>query len=431
MPSEALVAPPLAGAFPFVRQAPLRIGLGLVALVFYLWIIHSYKLPAGDIAVAGLGIGVLLRGGAIRIPTPLKILGVLILWASTGLAVTTSSAITMEALVGLIKLWVIAFCITNLIRTASELRFLIIAWLAIYALYPIRGALFNQYICQCTEFGRVAWNFVFENPNDLAAITLFPLGMAAGIGYVERVKIWRLAGLIGVGVLALTIMLTQSRGAMLAIGVSALLLPLSSNKKGRDLVLLILLVGVAALVAPRGVWQRLAGLTNLSVQSGMKDVDPEGSAESRWQLWQIAFSTIKQNPVTGVGAGMMPTTNRWEALRRKEGWGVRGTRDTHSTYLRLAAEMGIPGLAIFLAMWASLLVHVRRSRKKIRHLRPKEHQLLLFMELAIISFLVASIFGTYFLIQFSYLTIAVAWLAATILADEPWYVPPGSQAAGA
>lgn len=425
-PAQVATAPAML-AYPM--QEPLRFSLGLAALVFYLWIVHSYKLPVGDIAVIGMGIGVLLRGGKISVPAPLVVFGLLILWSLTGLAVTFEAPRTTLQLLLLAKLWVIAFCLFNLIRTAAELRFFVIVWLAVFALYPVRGALYNQYVCHCTEFGRVAWNFAFSNPNDLATLSMIPLGLAAGIASVERVKIWRYAGFIGVAVLSLTIMLTQSRGAMLAIGAATVLLIASSRNKARDLTLLVALMGVAALAAPRGVWERLAGLTNISVDQGMQGVDPEGSAESRWDIWMIAVDEIKRRPFTGLGLGMMPVANRLETLRRNERVTIRGERDTHSTYLRLAAETGFPGLLLYLALWGTILWKLRSVRRRIRETRPRDHQFLLFLEIAIISFSVAAIFGTYPYVASTYISAIAAWLAATILEREPWYVPPSQRAA--
>jgi O-antigen ligase len=155
----------------------------------------------------------------------------------------------------------------------------------------------------------------------------------------------------------------------------------------------------------------------------MKGVDPEGSAESRWAVWQIAMGEIRKRPVTGLGLGMMPIANRFEALRAKSAFTVRGVRDTHSTYLRLAAETGIPGLVIYLLMWAAVLRKIRRVRGQIRYVRHGEHQLLMFIEVAIISWMVASIFGTYPYIAFTYIGLSVAWLTAEIMEREPWYVP--------
>jgi O-antigen ligase len=226
-------------------------------------------------------------------------------------------------------------------------------------------------------------------------------------------------------VLAILIMLTQSRGVMLGMGGAALLLLVTSRRRGRDLVLLVLMMGGAAIVAPKDVWQRLAGLANFSVESGMQGVDPEGSAESRWLIWQIAWSSVKEKPLLGVGAGMMPTAHRWEALRRNITFTARGVRDTHSTYLRIAAEHGVPGFILYVAMWVALFAHLRRVRRTLRDSRPKEYQVLVFLELAMVAFMIASIFGTYGAIAFTYLSMSVIWLTATILEHEPWYVPRG------
>jgi O-antigen ligase len=256
-------------------------------------------------------------------------------------------------------------------------------------------------------------------------LTLVPLGLAAGVARVEKVKIWKWAAVAGVLVLSLLIMLTQSRGAMLALGVSAVSLVLISRRRGRDFLILLGLLTGAAFVAPKGVWQRLAGLANASVEGGMSGVDPEGSAESRCKIWQIAYTTAKENPILGVGAGMMPSAHRWEALRRDPtAYTVLGSRDTHSTYLRMAAEVGVPGLLLYLAIWGSVYAKVRRVRKRLRDVRPAESQFLVFLEVAMIAFAIASVFGTYGTLSFTYLSVAAVWLTAEILDAEPWYVPP-------
>jgi O-antigen ligase len=419
-----VAAPAMAAPFPYIPQQPLRFGLGLIALTFYLWLIHSYKLAAGDIAVIGLALGVLVRGSNIRFPLPLVFFGLFILWGCLGLGVTENLQRTSDALVSLGKLWIIAFCVLNVVRNAAEFRFVVIAWLALFAVYPVRGALYNQYICQCTTFNRVAWNFVFSNPNDLAALAMLPLGLSAGVATVERVKFFRLSALAGVLILALIVMLTQSRGAILALGAAAVLLALTSRHKGRDAILLLLLVGGAAVFAPKAVWERVAGLSNVSVEEGMQGVDQEGSAEARWQIWVIAARTIRENPVLGVGAAMMPVRHRWESGRLNLPDTMRGERDTHSTYLRIAAELGVPALILYVLMWASVFWRVRQVRRSIAHVRPKDHQFLFFLELAMLAYMVASLFGSYGALSFTYLIIAVAWLAAEILERETWYVSP-------
>ena len=428
--AQPAVPSPVARPFFSVPQEPLRLGVGLVALAFYLWLIHSYKLiGGGDVAVACLIVGVFVRGGSIRVPVPLQFFLAFIAWNALGLTVTTNTIETTDAIIALVKLWIIAFAVVNVVRTAAELRFMVIAWLAVFAFYPVRGAFFNQYICHCTEFGRVAWNFAFGNPNDLAALTLIPLGLAGGVATVERTKLFRWAAFVGVGVLGLLVMLTQSRGALLALGASGMLLFMTSRRKARDFSLLVLLFGIAAIFAPKTVWTRLAGLSNASVQGGMSGVDPEGSAEARWQLWKIAAATARDNPLLGVGPGMMPVVSRFATLRENMNITVRGYRDTHSTYLRIAAETGFPGLALYMAIWLSVFWRVRVARRAVAASRHGDHQMLFYLELAMVAFMVASLFGTYGNVSFTYLSICVAWLAAEILHKEPWYGSAQSVAA--
>jgi O-antigen ligase len=239
---------------------------------------------------------------------------------------------------------------------------------------------------------------------------------------VERVKFFRLSALIGVGILSLIILLTQSRGAIIGLGAALLILPLTSRKRGRDILLLTALIGIAAVFAPAAVWQRMAGLTNVSVEGDMQGVDAEGSALSRWQIWEVAARTIRDNPAIGVGAEMMSVRHSQEANRL--GLHEKGERDTHSTYLRIAAEMGIPGLILYLLMWAAVFRRVRQVRKAIAHTRIREHQFLFYLELAMFAYMVASVFATLGALTFTYLMMCVAWLAAETLAREPWYVSP-------
>jgi O-antigen ligase len=101
---------------------------------------------------------------------------------------------------------------------------------------------------------------------------------------------------------------------------------------------------------------------------------------------------------------------------------VRGQRDTHSTYLRIAAETGFPGLMIYFAMWGSVFWKVRTVRRTVRYVRPKDYQFLFYLELAMVAFSVAAIFGTYGALSFTYLSIAVAWLCAITFERDTWYV---------
>jgi putative inorganic carbon (HCO3(-)) transporter len=237
-------------------------------------------------------------------------------------------------------------------------------YLALFALYPVRGALYN-YINGFTEFGRIAWNFFFRNPNDLAMTCFLPLGLCAYVIFVEK-KAWiRWSAWIGVIVITGVQMLTQSRGAILALGAGILYFAMHTKRKVRTLLVIGALCTVAVAATPGNVWNRVAGLSRLS-SGDMSQVDPEGSAAGRSTLMRLAWQTALNNPVFGVGLGAASYENARVAEGNPSvGRDERGARDAHSTYIRAAAETGmVGGLCVLLTVLASI-AFCRARRKAV------------------------------------------------------------------
>ena len=62
---------------------------------------------------------------------------------------------------------------------------------------------------------------------------------------------------------------------------------------------LLLLIVVSA--APAGVWERVGGLRSATSVSNLSEVDPEGSAEQRFEIWQVAVRVVREHAVTETG----------------------------------------------------------------------------------------------------------------------------------
>lgn len=403
-----------------------RFSFSLVAIIVYLWVIHSYKLAIGDVAIGSALVAVLVRPGKLRIPTPLVVFAAFIAWAAVGMLVSLNPRATYEELSLLVKVWLVIFVIFNGVQSAQQLRILVIAWLAIFALYPLRGAYYNQFICHCTPAGRVAWNFVFENPNDLAALSFLPLGLAVCVALLERARLWRNLALVGIVFLGLLIFLTQSRGAMIALILTALW-TIFSRRRPRDLAVMALAALVVWIAAPDTVWKRLSGLMNVSVESGMEGVDPERSAESRWLIWKVAANVFMSSPATGVGLAMYPLHHARTARNVSDLPTIQGMRDAHSTYLRLAAETGLPGLLLYLGICVSTFAYSSRIRRAIKNTRPREHQALLMLELSLAALLIAAFFGSFGVFVYAYLHFGALLVVAEVLKNEPWALPASKQ----
>jgi O-antigen ligase len=277
----------------------------------------------------------------------------------------------------------------------------------LFALYPVRGALYN-YIYGFKEFGRIAWNFFFRNPNDLAMACFLPLGLCAFVIFVEKNKWIRLSAWLGVVVIPGVQLLTQSRGAILSLGGGFLYFALHTKRKIRTLLVIGAVCVLAIAATPSGVWNRVAGLSKLST-GDISQVDPEGSAAGRSSLMRLAWQAALRNPVVGVGLGAYSYENARVASQDLSiGRDERGVRDAHSTYIRAAAETGLAGgLCVLLNVLASI-AFCRARRKTILQLdeRSQWAMALLALEASMVAYALGATVNSaeqslYFMLQFA------------------------------
>jgi putative inorganic carbon (hco3(-)) transporter len=337
---------------------------GVFCLLAFCFMSFSEKLPLGAVAAGGAIIAAALRGKQFVIPSYYWwYLGYVAIGAVSWVT-TIYRHIVSEELLEVLKVALIGIAACNIVYTPRSGRTFVVWYLALFALYPVRGALYN-YIHGITEFGRIAWNFFFRNPNDLAMACFLPLGLCAYVIFVEK-KAWiRRSAWVGVVVIAGVQMLTQSRGAMLALGAGILYFALHTKQKIRMLLVIGALCAAAVAATPTGVWNRVAGLSKLT-SGDMSQVDPEGSASGRSTLMHLAWQTALHHPILGVGLGAYAYENARIAQGNPAvGRDERGERDAHSTYIRAAAETGVVGgLCVLLTVLASI-AFCRASRKRI------------------------------------------------------------------
>jgi len=277
--------------------------------------------------------------------------------------------------------------------------------------------LMNFFITRYTTFGRALWNYIYANPNDLAALTFFPFALAGAVALTETNKWIKRAALAGVAVLPLMILLTQSRGALIAL-VAAGILFFVVHTKGRRVRSLAMAAAAAIVViplVPQSAWQRFSLMKNLA-SGNTKEADPEGSADARYNIWRVAGTIIKENPVAGIGLGVYPRAHAMYAPRVGVPVAALGFRDTHSTYLNVAAETGIPGLFLFVSMILAVAVPSERTRRLARG-TPRANQLLA-LELGLLGFMLAGIFGSFAKLTFLYMQLAIMWAVTDITQRE-------------
>jgi putative inorganic carbon (hco3(-)) transporter len=368
-------------------------------------------------------LGLVLRPQGLGFAPPLRWAVVFLLWALVTALFAIAPEMAWPALIERLKALVILFVVVNTLRTPQQLRFYILLILVAFVIYPARGTLLG-YVHGNTVVGRAVWNKIYTNSNDLAAITLLMLGLALAIATVKTQDVRvRRAAVALVPVALVIILLTQSRAVFLGllVGFGPPLLARLTKRPSSTVPVLVVLAVIAVLV-PEASWHRLGSITNLTETIGERDKKhppparedrfdqfASASARERFDILETGLHIAASHPVLGVGIGCYKEANVLYAPRL-------GRRDAHSTYISLAAEMGFPGLLLWLGLVGSVLIQVRRRRARLE--ADDRTIQILWIERAVIGYLVAGFFGSYAGLTMFYLFLGILWAGSNVLGSD-------------
>ena len=408
--------------------AGVRWSVPFASFLGYILAITTYRVPIGSLAIiVGLA-GVAIQSERRRWPGFLGFFAAFILWCSIGYVGTAYPLRAWDGLISLLKLWAIVFVGVNALRDRPQIRLFIVFFLACFALYPLRGAFANYFLYRYTVFGRAIWNYAFENPNDLAAFALLQLAMLCALLALEQRWWIQRAAQVGLILLPLLILMTQSRGGFIGLAVFTLATVagqwrhlrslLDTARRIRLVFLSVALVAAVAYAAPEGVWKRVAGLKHLTNTEQLNEVDSEGSARQRWEIWRVASKIIREHPVLGIGVSAYPLAHAVYARGEEFDPIAAGERDTHSTVLNLLAETGVPGLILFLCVVLSVVIGAERVRRQCKRHSPTLATPLFFLEAGLLAFFAVGTFGSFGYVAFLYIHLMLLWVTAHVTRRE-------------
>jgi len=215
-----------------------------------------------------------------------------------------------------------------------------------------------------SDVGGGSWRLgglYYYDANDYAtfAVSALPMGLYFALG--QRRWSRRLAGGAGLVALSITFVWSGSRGGFLALlGVAAFVLfRFTAIKKT------LRILGTAAVVitvfatASDTYWTQMR--TILTPEEDYNRTSDEG----RMKIWERGVAYMLRHPVLGVGAANFPVaegTISPLASRTEVGLGVKWSA-AHDSFVQVGAELGVPGLLLFVTfLGGGFVCLVRISR---------------------------------------------------------------------
>lgn len=204
-------------------------------------------------------------------------------------------------------------------------------------------------------FGRALGTFT--DPNEYAAAMVASIALGFGAMGASRSRWATAAMLAGIATCGWGILASQSRGGLLALVAVGAVIVLTSRGRERVRMLGATLVLLAAatsvlMLTPTGQ-ESLERITN-------------GDSSGRSDLWRIAVLQFRSEPLHGVGLGNYPAVAARFVTAETEHTELINSvapRTTHNSYLEIAAELGLLGLATFgLFAGGALVLAVRGIR---------------------------------------------------------------------
>ena len=382
--------------------------LVVIGLAVFTMVVVTTRFGIAEVGIIIALLGLLARPQSLTAPAPFWWAMALVAWALVTSPWAISPALAQQTCLDRLKVFVVFLVVINALRSWRYLRRYALFIVLCFMLYPARGTIIN-YLTGNKLAGRAIWNQIYSNPNDLGAMALLAFGLALSILAVRDEKRWaKVCAIFAATSLLAIILLTQSRGVFigLILGMGPAFLG-SVRKRPAVTAGVVIMLALGSTLIPDTVWTRLSGIGKLTSTATIAQADPEGSAAQRWEISKTGFRILEDHALVGVGLGCYSLANARYAPKL-------GRRDTHDTYLNIAAELGLPGLVLWLGVVLSVLRRWWRSSRSQLELPVQ----IVWLERAILGFLVAGFFGTYSGITMLYLMLGILWSGA-MLVDTP------------
>jgi O-antigen ligase len=285
-------------------------------------------------------------------PGALYLLALFVAWAGVSelWAHNQGAALTAASRYGL------NFLLFPIVYTALRERRHVV-WLAwTFVIGALVSAAFGVVSPQPTDEGRLTG--AIGEANELASVLVAAFVISCALAIANRRSPGaRTAALAAAAICAAGVFFSLSRGGLLAFG---LVLVTGVFVAGRWR-------GRAAIVALVAALCTLTYFAAFAAPDARDRITHFGGGAGRVDLWRIGWRMVEDKPVQGVGAGNFQSASPRYLVRPgalvRDDFVLDRPKQTHNIYLQVLSELGVPGLALFLAIiFFSLSCGVRGAR---------------------------------------------------------------------
>lgn len=341
-----------------LTAANIRLGLCLFTVITFLDVL---PVPLGPAASFSKLAGVVLalawlatiahgnsagrRGLLDEQPGTVALLVAFLAWAAVT-SVWAPSPDAAFASVSRYALNVVLFLIaSSVLRTRRDISWVIAAFVAGTAISVAYGIALSP-AAGSTAADRASGTV--GDPNEFAAVLVagLPLAVALASGRSWSPRL-RALGVVAAGLSVVGIVLSLSRGGLVALVVVLIAGVVLAGRWRAKL----LLLAPLALVATVGYF--------LVTPAALQRITSSNGGTGRTDLWAIGWRMVEDRPVLGVGTGNYQQASIHYLLRpgllTRSDLIANVNRVAHNTYLTVLAELGLVGAVMFLALIAIVL----------------------------------------------------------------------------
>jgi len=225
----------------------------------------------------------------------------------------------------------------------------------------------------------------------------------------------RTAGILAAAAIAIigsATVLTLSRGIAVGLGITFLVATVLGYVRIRYMLFCLGLGAILALVSPR-VGQRVETLMEIASFVVKKSGPVDDAVRGRATEMLAALEMFTEHPILGVGPGMYKYHYQMYA-RRIGGRVHQEERRSHNLYLDVAAENGLAGLVLLIAMGGLALRDLRRAREALLETDPVAAQLATGFFMAILAYFTTALFLHAAFIRYLWMIMALGAVASRL-----------------